>query len=513
MRSDLPPEVAPLLDELLPAIHEALADNLVGVYLRGSIALGGFDLETSDVDLMVVTERAVSESEFAKLADLHDRVPPKVNKFGRSYEVSYIDRGSLRRFTQDERVHPTVGADWPFARSEHPDNFVVERWVTREHGVVLHGPNPKTLIEPISPDDLRVAIRSEFARHMVWVSANDPPGWLATRYYQAFAIETICRGLYTLETGNIATKRQAVDWAIKSLPDRWRFLAEWSREHHSDKTADETNIPHVMEFIAWATSAPLPRDVRTLLDALLPAIREALPGNFVGAYLTGSLALGCFDPRTSDVDVLVITESPVSDAEFAALKALHERIPLETDGLRPEYEVFYIDRPTIRRFAPGQQHVKAEPGYGLFWAEHRPSWVIERWTAREHGVTLAGPDPKTLIDPVSEDEIRRAAASELRKRRANWEEGVWPLADLGHRGSQGYEIETACRVLCTVETGAITSKPDALAWARGALPEEWHSLLDFAEQYRKDRTQDMTQVDEVLAFVRYAVGRASMSAG
>jgi hypothetical protein len=256
----------------------------------------------------------------------------------------------------------------------------------------------------------------------------------------------------------------------------------------------------------------LPPDVTPLINTLLPAIRNALTGNFVGAYLGGSLALGGFDRKTSDVDVLVVTERPLSDAEFAAVKAVHARIPPEADESRPEYEVYYIDRATLRRFAPGQRHVKAEPGFGLFSAEHRPSWVIERWTVREHGVTLTGPDPKTLIDPVTVDEMREAALGELRKRLANWEDGVWPLTDLGHRGSQGFEIETACRVLCTVETGAIASKPDALAWARGALPARWHSLLDFAEAYRKDRTQDPSRVEEVLAFVRFAISRATMTA-
>jgi len=194
------------------------------------------------------------------------------------------------------------------------------------------------------------------------------------------------------------------------------------------------------------------------------------------------------------------------------LKAVHERIPLESDGTRPEYEAYYIDRETIRRFAPRQRHVKAEPGYGLFRTEHRPSWVIERWTVREHGITLGGPDPKELIDPVSANELREAALGELQQRLANWEAGIWPLSDLVHRGSQGFEIETACRVLLTIETGDIASKRDALAWAGGTLAKEWQSLLDFAERYRKDPTEDPARIQEVLTFVRYALARASMTA-
>ncbi len=75
--------------------------------------------------------------------------------------------------------------------------------------------------------------------------------------------------------------------------------------------------------------ATYPAEVAPLVEALLDGAREALGENFVGFYLCGSLALGGFDPETSDVDVVVVTGRDVSDAEFAALKALHESVPAE----------------------------------------------------------------------------------------------------------------------------------------------------------------------------------------
>jgi predicted nucleotidyltransferase len=147
----IPPEVSPLLDALLSGVRDALGDNLLGFYLRGSLALGGFDAVTSDVDILVATERRVSDAEFDALAGLYARIPAGENQYGRSYEVSYVDRVSLRRFGPGERRHPTVGSDWAFQRAEHRANFVLERWVVRERGVALLGPDPKTLIDPISP--------------------------------------------------------------------------------------------------------------------------------------------------------------------------------------------------------------------------------------------------------------------------------------------------------------------------------------------------------------------------
>ena len=127
------------------------------------------------------------------------------------------------------------------------------------------------------------------------------------------------------------------------------------------------------------TVATYPAAVAPLVEALLEGVDDALSDNFVGFYLCGSLALGGFDPETSDVDVLVVTGRPVSDAEFAALKALHEGLPAEGNEFSLDYDVYYVDRETIRRFAEGQRHVKVGTGEPFSWRQNRPNWALERW--------------------------------------------------------------------------------------------------------------------------------------
>ena len=201
--------------------------------------------------------------------------------------------------------------------------------------------------------------------------------------------------------------------------------------------------------------ATYPSEVAPLIEALLDGVRDALGENLTGVYLSGSLALGGFDPETSDVDVLVVTGRPVSDAEFAALKALHERLPAVGNDFSLDYDVYYIDRGTIRRFKEGQRHVKVGTGEPFSWRQNRPNWVLERWTVRERGVTVAGPDPKTLIDPVSPDDLRSAAGVELGVRFQHWIDGSWPRRELAQIGAQAFEVETVCRALFTLETGAV----------------------------------------------------------
>lgn len=51
-------EVNAALQELLSGARAILGSHFVGMYLDGSLALGDFDLETSDLDFVVVTTPA-----------------------------------------------------------------------------------------------------------------------------------------------------------------------------------------------------------------------------------------------------------------------------------------------------------------------------------------------------------------------------------------------------------------------------------------------------------------------
>lgn len=44
-----------------------------------------------------------------------------------------------------------------------------------------------------------------------------------------------------------------------------------------------------------------------ILDHLSCLLREKLSDSVIGIYLHGSMAMGCFNPAQSDIDLLVIT--------------------------------------------------------------------------------------------------------------------------------------------------------------------------------------------------------------
>src|SRR5688572_27197668 len=125
LAGNLPDEVTDILNIFLVGVQAALKDNLVGVYLRGSLALGDFNPESSDLDLLAVTEQPVDEAEFAALAGLHARIAALPNPYANELEITYLDRVALRRF-QPGLSHPTLGRGETLKRSEHHTNWILE---------------------------------------------------------------------------------------------------------------------------------------------------------------------------------------------------------------------------------------------------------------------------------------------------------------------------------------------------------------------------------------------------
>ncbi len=79
---------------------------------------------------------------------------------------------------------------------------------------------------------------------------------------------------------------------------------------------------------------------------------EALPGEVLGLYLTGSLPLGDYHAGTSDIDGVVVVASPITDA--SVVKDVHAALPE-----KPYFDVTYLTAeelaapPDPTRWSPG----------------------------------------------------------------------------------------------------------------------------------------------------------------
>jgi hypothetical protein len=112
---------------------------------------------------------------------------------------------------------------------------------------------------------------------------------------------------------------------------------------------------------------------------------------------------------------------------------------------------------------------------------------------------VAGQDVRPLIDPLDPDDMRRAAApiAELWLQQAR-HDPTW-LDWLREREHQAFVVLTLCRLLYTLDVGAVTSKPAAARWATVALGPRWATLitLSLREQHGSGKTSDSDIVDTI----------------
>lgn len=196
-----------LLDEFVERVRALLGEDFVGAYLVGSFALGAGD-EWSDADFVVVTQH---DPEPAPLNELHAELFARDNRWARHLEGSYLPRDLIRR------VDPARTKVWfldhgsqELVRDDHCNTALI-RWTLREHPVVLAGPDPRTLVDPVEADDLRAEARRFVREYAEWAAGLDG----LNRWHVVYIPLTFARLHYTLATGTIGTKETAGRWALE----------------------------------------------------------------------------------------------------------------------------------------------------------------------------------------------------------------------------------------------------------------------------------------------------------
>jgi hypothetical protein len=241
-----------ILVELVDGAKEVLGTGFCGAYLQGSFAVGDADAY-SDVDFIVVTEDEVTPERRAELQALHQTLYALPTSWAQHLEGSYIPREVLRRPDPDRRplLYLDNGAT-EFSLDNH-DNTVVVRWSLRERGVVLAGPDPRELVEPISADELRAEVRWAIGLWRAWFRSVGS----IDRRALAVAVLSHARILHTLVIGEVSSKRAAGEWALHALDPEWAPLIRWALEDRADpwtkvrEPADPVLLRRTQQFVDY----------------------------------------------------------------------------------------------------------------------------------------------------------------------------------------------------------------------------------------------------------------------
>jgi streptomycin 3"-adenylyltransferase len=207
----------------------------------------------------------------------------------------------------------------------------------------------------------------------------------------------------------------------------------------------------------------LPAGVEDYLELLTIRVHDALGADVVGVYLHGSGVMGGFNPRRSDLDVLIVSRRPLTDEQRSALCAQLDPRTLPVPAAMLELSVVTRQACLHPVAAPAYElHVntrdgRCADGRGRTDPDLLLHFAVVRQVGRLLGPGLARDE---CIAPVPLSLVLEGMAKELRD------------AANDPRSTPEYILLNACRNLAFLRTGRIHSKVAGGRWVLENQPDE-----------------------------------------
>lgn len=216
-------------------IRELFGDAVIAVYLYGSAVAGGLRPE-SDVDVMAVVSRRLSEADRRNLSNRLLRISGKIGNPGRvrPLEVTVINRDDIVPWKYPPRKEFMYG-EWlraEFERGDIPEpdfdpDLAILLSQVRSGGIPLAGPAAQVLLERVPEADVRTAM------------CDCLPSLIqSTRGDERNVILTLARMWVTAAEGKFLPKDAAAEWALPRLPVEQAALLELAGRAYRGEVSD-----------------------------------------------------------------------------------------------------------------------------------------------------------------------------------------------------------------------------------------------------------------------------------
>lgn len=223
--------------------------------------------------------------------------------------------------------------------------------------------------------------------------------------------------------------------------------------------------------------------------------RDTLGDNLIGVYLHGSAAMGCFNPAKSDLDLLLVVESDITDTVKRTF--LEHVTVFQEEGPAKGIELSIVKKAVCNPFIyPTPFELHFSPMH-LNWFLEKPEDYIEkmRGTDRDlaaHAVIVRHCGKVLWGEPIE------AVFGQVRKE--DYLDSIW--RDIKNAREEilenpMYLTLNLCRVLAYAEKDLILSKRSGGEWGLLMLPEKFRPLIQ--EALRSYVTEEHMTPDSRLA--------------
>jgi len=199
---------------------DKLKNNLVGIYLHGSLAMGCFNPDLSDIDILIVVKKDFSFMKKRELIDFILKLSGTKDK--NDFEISLILEDHAKNF-----IYPTPYilhysrkykdmylSNTNFVCSNGVDfDLAAHITVINSRGICLAGKPIEKVFGNIPESNYVDSITRD---------VEDAKEKILS--YPIYYILNLCRVLYYLKEGIISSKKEGGEWGILNLPEQFRNI-------------------------------------------------------------------------------------------------------------------------------------------------------------------------------------------------------------------------------------------------------------------------------------------------
>ena len=227
-----------ILNKILENYQNILKNNLVGIYVHGSIALGCFNWNKSDIDFIVVINDKLSHETKRMLMDSNVELNKQAPQKG--LEMSIVLKKYCKEFTYPtpfELHFSNMHKEWyhnnPDDYCEHmqgEDKDLAAHFTIIKHaGIVLCGEPIDSVFGDISKEYYLDSIKEDIKNAENDIISNP-----------VYIVLNLCRVVAYTKNGLILSKEQGGRWGVENLKNDYKAII--SRALHSYKTNETMNI-------------------------------------------------------------------------------------------------------------------------------------------------------------------------------------------------------------------------------------------------------------------------------
>ncbi len=219
---------------------------------------------------------------------------------------------------------------------------------------------------------------------------------------------------------------------------------------------------------------------QNVLDAIVEKSRQIFKENLTGVYLHGSMAMGCFHPVKSDIDLIVVVREQITDQQ--KLQFMNDIVELNAAAPAKGIELSIVMEKDCRDFRYPTPFTLHFSNAHLQWFLDNPADYIRKMNGvdkdlaahftiiKNYGMVLYGAE----IDDVFADVPRNAYIDSIWFDIENAKEEITE--------NPVYVILNLCRVAAFLKNDLIVSKKQGGEWALQSLPSQYHPLISLALQ-------------------------------